>query len=62
MRSYNPWQYPENPFDYVALVRRPDGIGLIPPEKLGTKVAIIGAGCSGLCAARSVNARLGLIP
>jgi monoamine oxidase len=61
MRSYNPWQYPENPFDYVALVSDPEGIGPLPPEKWGTKVAIIGAGCSGLCAAYELI-KVGLHP
>ena len=48
---YRPWQLPENPFDYVALVDQSDGIGSIPREKQGIEVAIIGAGCAGLCAA-----------
>ncbi len=48
---YDPWQIPDNIFDYVQLVSQPDGIGEIPRDKFGAKIAIIGAGCAGLCAA-----------
>ena len=47
--TYDPWQFPDNPFDYTALIHRSEGIGTIPEP--GTKIAIIGAGCAGLCAA-----------
>ena len=58
---YRPWQLPENPFDYVALVGQSDGIGSIPREKQGIEVAIIGAGCAGLCAANELM-KIGLRP
>ncbi|UCH92331.1 MAG: FAD-dependent oxidoreductase [Candidatus Aminicenantes bacterium] len=61
IKDYDPWQSPENPFDYRALIRTTDGIGKIPKEKLGTKIAIIGAGCSGLCAAYELM-KIGLHP
>ncbi|GBC59388.1 amine oxidase [Desulfonema ishimotonii] len=47
----DPWQIPEHPFDYAKLIRHPDGIGHIPEKKQGAKIAVIGAGCAGLCAA-----------
>jgi len=59
--TYNPWQIPDNPFDYNALVNHPKGIGNIPDGKKGTKIAVIGAGCAGLCAAWELM-KLGLHP
>jgi lysine 2-monooxygenase len=59
--TYDPWQFPDNPFDYTALVCHPNGIGKIPSKKTGTKIAIIGAGCAGLCAAWELM-RIGLHP
>ncbi|MCP4537938.1 MAG: NAD(P)-binding protein [Chloroflexi bacterium] len=61
MKAYTPWQFPENPFDYGGLVSNSNGIGKIPQEKLGTKIAIIGAGCSGLSAAYELI-KIGLHP
>ena len=58
---YDPWQYPDNPFDYTSLVNYKGGIGKIPDKKAGTKVAIIGAGCAGLCAAWELM-KIGLHP
>lgn len=58
---YDPWQIPDNFFDYVKLVSRSEGIGRIPEEKLGTRIAIIGAGCAGLCAAYELM-KIGLHP
>jgi hypothetical protein len=58
---YDPWQIPDNFFDYVKLVSRSDGIGRIPGDKLGTRIAIIGAGCAGLCAAYEL-VKIGLHP
>ncbi len=46
-----PWLFPDNPFDYTELIRHPEGIGRIPEGKTGTDIAIVGAGCAGLCAA-----------
>ena len=59
--KYNPWLIPENPFDYVGLISNPKGIGSVPRDKLGTKVAIIGAGCAGLSAAYELM-KIGLQP
>lgn len=56
-----PWLFPDNPFDYTALIRHPQGIGRIPKDKTGTKIAIIGAGCAGLCAAWELM-KIGLYP
>ncbi len=58
---YGPWQIPDSIFDYVQLVSRSDGIGEVPGEKLGTEIAIIGAGCAGLCAAYELL-KIGLQP
>ncbi|MBW1944431.1 MAG: FAD-dependent oxidoreductase [Deltaproteobacteria bacterium] len=59
--KYTPWQFPENPFDYVELASNPGGIGRIPQDRIGTKICVIGAGCSGLCAAYELM-RIGLHP
>ncbi len=53
--------FPDNPFDYRALVNHPKGIGKIPQAKEGTRIAIIGAGCAGLCAAWELM-KIGLHP
>lgn len=53
--------FPDNPFDYVSLIRRPRGMGRIPEDKAGTKIAIVGAGCAGLCAAWELM-KIGLHP
>ena len=58
---YHPWQIPDNPFDYTALVSHPEGIGTLPDKRLGTRVVIIGAGCAGLCAAWELM-KIGLHP
>ncbi len=47
--TYDPWQFPDYPFDYRSLINTFQGIETIPEP--GTKIAIIGAGCAGLCAA-----------
>ncbi len=57
----DPWPIPDNYFDYVKLVSKSGGIGRLPPEKLGTEIAIIGAGCAGLCAAYELM-KIGLHP
>ncbi len=59
--AYHPWQLPDNPFDYEALVKHSQGIGRIPIKKAGTEIAIIGAGCAGLCAAWELM-KIGLHP
>jgi monoamine oxidase len=59
--KYTPWEFPENPFDYVKLISCSRGVGEIPKHKIGSKIAIIGAGCSGLCAAYELM-KIGLHP
>lgn len=59
--KYTPWQFPENPFDYVKLIDSTEGIGNVPKNKIGIKIGIIGAGCSGLCAAYELM-KVGLHP
>jgi lysine 2-monooxygenase len=53
--------FPENPFDYAGYLARWGGLGTLPANRLGTKVAIIGAGTSGLCAAYELM-KIGLEP
>lgn len=52
---------PDFPFAYDDYLAHPDGIGSIPKEAHGTKVAIIGGGLSGLVAAYHL-AQMGLEP
>jgi len=59
--TYNPWQFPEDPFNYVGLVSNPNGIGTIPSSRLKTQVAIIGAGASGMVAAFELL-KIGIVP
>ncbi len=59
--TYDPWQFPDHPFDYAALIKEPKGIGQIPDSRIGTQIAIIGAGCAGLCAAWELM-KIGLHP
>jgi monoamine oxidase len=51
---------PFNPYDYAKLLSN-DVIGTVPKEALGTRVAIIGAGAAGLCAAYELM-KVGLQP
>ncbi len=59
-QPFNPWQLPEDPFDYLTLVKQANGIGDVG-NNVGNKVAIIGAGCCGLIAAHELM-RIGLNP
>lgn len=52
---------PDFPFAYDSWLQSQHGIGLIPEEKHGAEVAIIGAGLSGMVAAYELM-RLGLRP
>lgn len=52
---------PDFPFAYDDWLRHPDGLGTLPPERLGTRVAVVGGGISGLVAAYELM-RLGLCP
>jgi tryptophan 2-monooxygenase len=51
---------PYNPYDYQKLLSN-GVIGTVPKAALGTRVAIIGAGASGLCAAYELM-KVGLVP
>jgi tryptophan 2-monooxygenase len=51
---------PFNPYDYQTLLSN-NVIGTVPKEALGTRVAIIGAGAAGLCAAYELM-KVGLVP
>ncbi|MEM6297334.1 MAG: NAD(P)/FAD-dependent oxidoreductase [Bacteroidota bacterium] len=59
-KTYNPRTFPEAPFDYLHLIRE-KGLLKLDPENYGKEVAIIGAGCAGLCAAYELM-QLGLRP
>ena len=52
---------PDFPFAYDDWLRHPAGLGSIPPDRLGTKVAVIGAGASGIIAGHELM-KLGLHP
>ncbi|MEL6266483.1 MAG: FAD-dependent oxidoreductase, partial [Pseudomonadota bacterium] len=52
---------PDFPFDYPAWLAHPAGLGTVPGARHGTRVAIIGAGLSGLVAGWELM-RLGLRP
>ena len=52
---------PDFPFAYDAWLTHNDGLGSIPKEHHGKQVAVVGAGVSGLVAARELM-RLGLQP
>ena len=52
---------PDFPFAYDDYVSHPAGIGSVPPEAHGTKIAIIGGGLTGMLTARELL-RMGLQP
>ncbi|MFE2540062.1 flavin monoamine oxidase family protein [Actinacidiphila glaucinigra] len=52
---------PDFPFSYDGWLRHPAGLGALPPERLGTPVAVVGGGMAGMTAAYELM-RLGLRP
>ncbi|MEV7571652.1 FAD-dependent oxidoreductase [Pseudarthrobacter sp. NPDC089323] len=52
---------PDFPFSYDHYLAHPDGLGSVPEDMLGTEVAVIGAGLSGLVTAYELM-KLGLRP
>ncbi|WP_411815465.1 flavin monoamine oxidase family protein [Gordonia sp. LUNF6] len=52
---------PDFPFPYDLFRAHPAGIGAVPAEALGTQVAVIGGGLSGVIVARELT-RMGLRP
>ncbi|MEP9390928.1 NAD(P)/FAD-dependent oxidoreductase [Gordonia sp. VNK1] len=52
---------PDFPFPYDDWVGHPAGIGTVPPEALGSEVAVIGAGMAGMVAAYELM-KIGLKP
>lgn len=58
--NYNPRTFPGTPVDYLHILKE-QGLPEVKPEHYGKEVAIIGAGCAGLCAAYELM-KLGLRP
>ena len=52
---------PDFPFAYDSWLAHPDGLGSVPQSRLGTRVAIIGAGAAGIIAGHELM-KLGLRP
>jgi len=52
---------PDFPFAFDDWIAHPEGLGSVPPERLGTEVAIVGAGMAGMVAAYELM-KLGLKP
>ena len=59
--SYTAWPHPDDLYDYLPFIAGPGPIAEIPSEKLGTRVAIVGAGAAGLVSAYELL-RAGLTP
>ncbi|MBE0587210.1 MAG: NAD(P)-binding protein, partial [Hydrogenophaga sp.] len=52
---------PDFPFAFDDWITHPQGLGELPPERLGSEVAIVGAGMAGMVAAYELM-KLGLKP
>ena len=52
---------PDFPFAFDDWIAHPQGLGELPPERLGQEVAIVGAGMAGMVAAYELM-KLGLKP
>ena len=52
---------PDFPFPFADWISHPAGLGVLPPQRYGTEVAVVGAGISGLVAAYELM-RMGLKP
>jgi len=50
---------PDFPFPYDDWLKHPAGLGKIPDDKLGSEVAIIGAGMAGMVAAYELTSHVG---
>lgn len=59
--NFQAWPYLDSLYDYQGLFKQFNNLGTIPEEKIGTKVAIIGAGASGMVAAYELL-KVGLLP
>ncbi len=59
--NFQAWPYLDSLYDYQELLNKFPKLGTIPPEKIGTKIAIIGAGASGMSAAYELL-KVGLCP
>lgn len=60
-QKVEPLSLPENPLDYLKLIQQQEGIAPLNKEYINTRVAIIGGGSAGLCAAHELM-RVGLTP
>ncbi|MGN6697123.1 MAG: flavin monoamine oxidase family protein [Thermomicrobiales bacterium] len=60
-QPFVPWPYIDDLYDYMQILSADRPIGVLPPDRRGAEVAIIGAGVAGMVAAYELL-RLGLRP